>query len=220
MEIESRNSEYETIISLENVWKRFGVDLALRDITLKLGHGLHLVVGPNGSGKTTLLKLIVGMIKPTKGSVKVFGLDPWKYYYRLRGKIAFAFEGLPLPWWMSGKEFVESVCMLGGYDIKKMVEVSEDLGVTEYWQKSIGSYSSGMKKRLLLLLSFGIKAELYVLDEPFTLIDEKTLNRVIDLMSELKKLGKILLIATHYIPEKIRKEADTIVKISRGSIVG
>ncbi|OYT31555.1 MAG: ABC transporter ATP-binding protein, partial [Thermofilum sp. ex4484_79] len=79
-------------------------------------------------------------------------------------------------------------------------------------------YSSGMKKRFLLLLSFGIKAELYVLDEPFTLIDEETLNKIVNLISELKKLGKTLLIATHYIPEKIRKEADTIVKLSRGSV--
>jgi len=205
------------VVVAENLSKRFGFTWALRGVSLKLGGGLHLLLGPNGSGKTTFLKLAVGMLKPTSGLVRVLGLDPWRDYAKLSAKLSFAFEGLPLPWWVSGKAFIERLASMRGSILLR--SVAEELGVTAYWHRLPFTYSSGMAKRLLLLLALGFEAEVYVLDEPFTLLDREAVRLVSRKLRELAESGKTILVATHYVPKELEDAISTLTRFENGEII-
>lgn len=204
------------MIVAEHLWKRFGATVALRDVSVKIGGGLHLLLGPNGSGKSTFLKLVVGFLRPTRGRLTVLGYTPWRDYARLQGKIAFAFEEMPLPWWETGREFIETYCGLRGCDEGMLAEAARRLGVLEYWERPIYRYSSGMKKKLLLLLALGVRADIYVLDEPFTLLDRRSLEEVCRLIPQLP--GGTTLIATHIVPDPIRELEPAVLEFSEGTI--
>jgi len=205
------------VVVAENLSKRFGFTWALRDVSLKLGEGLHLLLGPNGSGKTTFLKLALGMLKPTSGLVRVLGLDPWREWPKLSERVAFAMEGAPLPWWMSGRALLAELCSMKGSPFTGVEKLARELGVSGYWDRLILTYSSGMAKRVLLLTALGFEAELYVLDEPFTLVDRATIDKLVQLLKELRSSGRTVLVATHYLPEGL--EADTLVRFEDGRVV-
>jgi ABC-type multidrug transport system ATPase subunit len=206
------------VVEAVGLGKRFGLDWGLRNVTLSLSEGLHVLMGPNGSGKTTFLKLVVGLLRPTTGYVKVFGLDPRKDFSLLSKKVSFMFEGLPLPWWMSGEEFAELV--FSTRESSPMAaELASSLAVKAYWRKLPLAYSSGMKKRLQLTIALGCEAELYVLDEPFTLLDSASLSKVLSAVRELSLKGKTLLVATHFLPEGFMDMASSIIKFHNGMIV-
>lgn len=208
----------EVVVEAVSLCKRFGFDWALRDVNLRLEKGLHLLMGPNGSGKTTFLKLAVGMLKPTSGSIRVFGLDPWRDFGKLAGRVSVMFEGTPLPWWLTGVEFAEQVLRA-----RRRSAIAEELfsslAIEEYWERYTFTYSSGMKKRLQLAVALGLEADLYVLDEPFTLLDEQSLEVVTRFISELSSNATIL-IATHFVPKSIEEIAGSIVRFHNGRIIG
>lgn len=207
------------VVRAENLSKSFGFTWALKDINLSLGKGVHLLLGPNGSGKTTFLKLAVGMLRVTRGSIRILGLDPWRQWPELASKVSFAMEGAPLPWWMTGRELLRELCSMKGCSEVRLEKLASELGVTGYWGSSILTYSSGMGKRILLLTAFLAEVELYVLDEPFTLIDRITIDHVIKLITELRDTGSTFLLATHYIPEAFQGLADTFIRFEGGRVV-
>lgn len=205
------------LVELRSVYKRYGATWALRGVTLVVERGgMCLLKGPNGSGKTTLLKIINGMARPTRGAVKVYGLDPWRSYPRVGRHISFLYEGVPLPWWMSGRSLIKWVSSLGRAE--RFEEVARKLGVHRYWERPASTYSSGMKKRILLLLSLGLEAEIYLLDEPFTLIDSDTLSKVVDMIRSLHEEGATLIVSSHMPVKEVEKEADQVVYLYNGSV--
>lgn len=206
------------VVIAEGLWKRFGFTVALKDVSLRLDKGLHLLLGPNGSGKTTLIKLAAGMLKPSKGRIRVLGLDPWKSYAELSDKVAFAFEGLPLPWWLSGRSFLESVARMRGGS-SKLFEAASELGVKAYWERPPLTYSSGMAKRLLLLLALGFEAEVYLLDEPFTLLDREAVARVSKMITALASEGRTVIVATHYVPRGFAEAVASLTRLESGEVV-
>ncbi|MEM1929403.1 MAG: ABC transporter ATP-binding protein [Thermofilaceae archaeon] len=207
------------VVRAEGLSKRFAFTWALRDVNLSLGRGVHLLLGPNGSGKTTFLKLAIGMLRATSGRIRVLNLDPWRQWPQLAARVSFAMEGAPLPWWMTGRDFLRELCSMKGVGEGRLEKLAAELGVDGYWGSSILTYSSGMAKRVLLLTAFLAEAELYVLDEPFTLIDRPTIARVTKLIAELRDSGSTFLIATHYIPGDFEGLADTIVRFEDGRVV-
>lgn len=206
------------IVRAVSLSKKFGRDWGVRNVNLSLGEGLHVLLGPNGSGKTTFLKLVVGMLKPTSGYIRVFGLDPRRDVSKLSNKVSFAFEGLPLPWWLSGEEFAEHIFSVREPS-RQLEKLLSSLGVENYWKKTPLAYSSGMKKRLQLALALGCDAELYVLDEPFTLLDASSIEAITAFIREAVSSCKTFLVATHFLPEGFTEMASTIVRFLDGSVV-
>ncbi|MEM0024060.1 MAG: ABC transporter ATP-binding protein [Thermofilaceae archaeon] len=206
------------VVVAENLTKRFGFTVALKGVNLKLRPGLHLLLGPNGSGKTTFLKLVVGMLKPSSGRIRVLGLDPWRDYVKLSERVSFAFEGLPLPWWVTGREFLRALASMRG-GASRLNEAADLLGVSSYWGKLPFTYSSGMAKRLILLTALAFDAQLYVLDEPFTLLDRETVNAVVGECARLVEEGRTLLVATHYIPPGLSGVAESLIRFEGGEVV-
>jgi len=187
----------EGLIVSRGVWKRFGSTIALRDINLSIGEGLHLLLGPNGSGKSTFLKLSCGLIKPTKGNISTLGLNPWRDRVELSRKIGVAFEDTALPDWLSGKDFLRYVVERRRSDWSMMLERARELGVTEYWDNMIRGYSSGMRKKIILLAAMGWEPEILMLDEPYTLLDRNSIETINDMLIRMMERCRLILIASH-----------------------
>ncbi len=205
------------IVLAENLTKVFGTTIALDCINLKLNRGFHLLLGPNGSGKSTFIKLCLGLLKPSKGKLHVLGLKPWVNRHLLSSMVSYVIEGFNLPWWLNGREYAYMFSRLKGIDWSHIRDIAEYLSVTSYWDRYIRVYSSGMKKKLMLALGLVDGYELYLLDEPFTLIDEGTRRKVYRLIEKLRKNATVI-IATHVITEQLTKITSTISLLVNGKL--
>jgi len=179
------------------VTKKFGATKALDNVSVEFERGLNILLGPNGSGKSTLLKLWSGLLKPTKGEVGVYGLDPWRHRARVMERISVFFEDLQAPWWLSGEEYARFVAEKRGTPWSRVREYADRLGVSSYWSRLIRGYSSGMKKKLMLLTVLSADSEGYILDEPYTLLDKDALRVIDEIIAEEVKEGRVVVIATH-----------------------
>lgn len=202
---------------LEDVWKRYGATMALRGVSLRMGRGLNVVVGPNGSGKTTMVRLLLGMARPTRGRVYTLGRDPGEWRDEIMRLVGVGVEGMALPWWLSGLDVLRAASESRGLDWPVVREVAGMLGVDSYWRRSIRGYSMGMRKRVILALAFSTAREALVLDEPFTLLDAKTRSVVDSLILRYSKELPVI-VTTHVVtPSTMR--ADTATVIVSGRVV-
>ena len=209
------------LVECKDLTKRFGATVALDKVNIEIFEkSIHLILGPNGSGKSTLLKIILGLYRPTSGIVKVFGLNPWKYSYEVHKKCSAVIEGLPLLGWISGRDFLKTYCKLKGISWEYMDELASTLRIKDYWNKHIRTYSSGMRKRILLAMGLLSSSELIILDEPFTLIDNTTLNEIIDIIYRLNSdKGATFIIASHMLPSKLKEIANSLTILFNGKVL-
>lgn len=198
------------------VWKQFRATIALSDVSVAYGKGLNVIMGPNGSGKSTLLRLFLGLLKPSKGVVESLGLTPWKATDKLLKNIGACLEGTSLPWWLSGIDVIRMFASRRGLEWARIKEIAEELGVTAYWHRPIIGYSMGMRKKLLLLMAFSGVNEALVLDEPYTLLDSKTIELVDKYIALFSKEVPVLL-ATHIVTEGVLN-ADTLTILTGGHV--
>ncbi len=200
-------------VVVEGLWKFFGSTVALRDVWWVVrGNGLYMVLGPNGSGKTTLLKILCGVYRASRGRVLVLGEDPWRSRALFK-RVAAYFEDASLPWWLKGVDLLKVFASKLGLDWGDVARVAEELGVTEFWGKRVWSYSSGMRKRLALVTVFARNVDLYVLDEPLTLLDREGRELVAKYVAKLSK-SSMVLIASHIVTELAREASGAIVLIN------
>ena len=207
-----------SIVRIVGVWKYFGATKALENLTLELGKGLHLLLGSNGSGKTTLLKLVCGLLKPTRGKIYVKDLDPWKERAKIMEFVNAEFEDNTIPWWLSGREFLRFVSDQRGIKWSEVVELAERLGVTSYWHRSIRGYSSGMRKRIILLSALIGHSEILILDEPYTLLDRESINVLNKIIAEKLSETEAIIVASHVFTG-VEELATTITILANGRIV-
>jgi len=200
-----------------DVWKRYGATQALRGVTVEFSKGLNVLIGPNGSGKSTLLRILTGLARPDKGYVESLGMNPWKQRDKLLKHIGVVFEGLSLPWWLSGREALELLAARHGpASFSSIREYAEMLGVTEYWDRSIRGYSMGMRKKLMLAAGFGLAEEALILDEPYTLLDASAMRLVDGLIYRFSKTMPVI-VATHVITTRVMM-ADEVVVLVGGAV--
>ncbi|RLF14077.1 MAG: ABC transporter ATP-binding protein [Thermoprotei archaeon] len=192
------------VISVDGVWKVFGRTVALRNVSLKVPSGsVFLIMGPNGSGKSTLLKLITGLMKPTRGRIKVFGEDPWKSRQEIFARMGAMFEDHSPPDWATGRAYLEYKASLKGVKDpeKEALRVAKLFKITEFWDRSISTYSSGMRRKLALADAFIGDPELIILDEPTVALDKEARAILRETIMNGTKQGKTFVIASHTIVE-------------------
>ncbi len=183
-------------IELNHVCFRYGNVTALEDINIKLEDGEFLgIIGPNGGGKTTLLKILTGLLKPSEGSIKVFGKDIEKQ----RSLLGY------VPQFTSfDNSFPISV-----YDVVKMGRINkpsgdsgdiinesmELLNIVDLRNKPIGDLSGGQKQRVLIARAVVSEPKIILLDEPTASTDARTGRSVYELLDELNKSATIILVS-------------------------
>jgi ABC-2 type transport system ATP-binding protein len=167
----------EPVLELRELAKSYGSVRALDGLTLRVEPGAVGLLGPNGAGKTTLIKLLLGLLRPERGSARVLGLDPAERRERLevRRRVGYMPEGDCLIPGMTAVELVTTMGRLAGMSYRDSItrthEVLDYVGLEEARYRGLDEYSTGMKQRLKL-------AQSLVHDPPFLLLDEPTLGLV------------------------------------------
>lgn len=199
-----------TVIELKDVRKTF-VDFWLRP-TVKAVDGLDLEVrqgevfgllGPNGSGKSTTIKMILGLLQPTSGTVRLFDRPPQSL--EARQKLGYLPELSYLHPFLTARETLQYYAGLSGLDRRttrvRTDELLEMVGLTSVAGRAVGGFSKGMARRVALACSLIGKPELLVLDEPTSGLDPVSTNEVKTLVKTLAKSGMTILMTSHLLAD-------------------
>ena len=203
---------------VKNLWKTLsGVEI-LKDISLRVGKGkIVALLGPNGAGKSTLMKVILGIYKPTRGSVEVFGEEP----KRARGLMGYSPQEGGLREELTGFEnlsFIAGLYGLRGKEVKSRAnEILEKLGIRIPLREQVKKYSGGMKKILSLVASLLHDPKLLILDEPTAALDPNVRTKFWRFAKDLKK-EKSIFFATHYV-EEAERFADYVYILYKGRVI-
>lgn len=193
-------------ISLENVNVRYGNNVALENASIKIPyHSFTGVIGMNGAGKSTLFKAIMGLVKPTTGTITICGDDP--YTAQKHGHVAYVPQSELVDW--DFPVSVYDVVMMGRIGTQNVFKMANDVdhaavktalervNMTEFKARQIGELSGGQKKRVFVARALAQGADILLLDEPFAGLDATTEKSLIALFIGLKESGKTIIIATH-----------------------
>src|SRR5690606_14763897 len=191
------------MIELRNVTKLYGTVIGVNDVNLTIEPGIYGLLGPNGSGKTTLLNLITGQLKPTLGSIRVFGRSPWnsdELFSRLGLCPAQEIQYSNV----TAHQWISFLLRAHGYHaaaaVKRTEEVLEQVGIAGAMHRKIGTYSKGMRQRAKLAQAIAHDPDLLVLDEPFNGLDPVGRHDMTMLLREWTK-DRSLIVASHILHE-------------------
>ncbi len=207
-------------IELVNYNKKIGKKRILCDINLKLtGGNVYGFYGRNGSGKTMLFRAISTLIYPTSGDVKIDDVSIIHEDFDLRN-IGILLENPGFYPYLTGLENLELLYTINNRkNDEHIISWMKKIGLEEYKDMKYKEYSLGMKQKLRILQAIMENQQIILLDEPTNALDEKSILIVRDIIKELKKEGKLILLASHN-KEDLKILCDKIYNIEEGSIVG
>jgi ABC-2 type transport system ATP-binding protein len=195
--------------------------VAVNDLSLEIVPGeIYGLLGPNGSGKSTTLKVLLGLATPTNGKTMIFGVDSRDY--RSHHGVGFLPENPYFYKFLSADEtlrFYGRICGLHGERLERRItELLSLVGLEEARHRRVAEYSKGMLQRMGLAQALVQDPQLIVLDEPTAGVDPIGSNQIRDLILELKKRGKTILLTSHLL-EQAQEVCDRVGIMSSGSMV-
>jgi len=207
-------------VELQEAEKRYGALTALTATSLALAAGEMLaLVGHNGAGKTTLMKLILGLIRPSAGTVRVFGTDPaGREGAAARARIGFLPESVSFAGAMTGHEILRFYLALRGEAATAAGPLLERVGLAQAAGRRISTYSKGMRQRLGLAQALIGRPAVLLLDEPTTGLDPTLRQTFYDTVAELRDEGCAVLLSSHALAE-LEHRADRVAILERGRLV-
>ena len=214
-------------IELRGLIKDFSVGLrgvklrAVDDLSLRVPAGqVFGLLGPNGSGKSTTIKIILGLLEPTAGGCRVFGLPSTQIEARV--DVGYLPESPYFYRHLSGRELVRfyaRICGLGGAKVApRVAEVIDWVGLTEAADRLVGTYSKGMLQRIGLAQALVHDPRLVILDEPTSGVDPVGAAAISELILQLKAQGKTVLITSHLLTQ-IEEICDRVAILDRGRLI-
>ena len=203
---------------MSGVVKRFGAVLALDGLDFEVNAGeVHGFLGPNGSGKTTTIRLLLGMLRPNAGSIRVLGMDPWRDVATLHRRLAYVPGDVALWPNLTGGEVIDLLGRLqGGQDSARRDRLLEifDLDPT----KKARTYSKGNRQKVALIAALATDAELFLLDEPTSGLDPLMEDAFRVCVRELRNQGRTVLLSSHILSEA-EALSDRVSIIRTGRVV-
>jgi ABC-2 type transport system ATP-binding protein len=211
----------DRLIVFENVSKSYGEVLGVNRVSLSIEPGVTSLVGPNGAGKTTLMNLMTGLLRPTKGTIRVLGVsssDP-EVFYR---NIGYCSQFDAFPRGLSGYQMIRSMMALQGLSTvqaeAKTWKVIESVGMTDAAHRRVAGYSKGMRQRIRLALALAHDPKVLVLDEPLNGLDPMARAEAIDLFRKFAESGMHVVISSHIMHE-VDIISDCVIMMSGGYVV-
>ncbi|MDG6997657.1 MAG: ABC transporter ATP-binding protein [Nitrososphaerota archaeon] len=217
-------TETVPVIEASGVVKNFGKVTALSGLDLKIMPGeIYGLLGPNGSGKSTMIKIIVGLLEPTSGSVRVSGRDPATNPVEVKSTIGYVAENTMLYDSLTPRDFFEFISSVRKIDQKKANErvarLATAFNLSQYYDSPIATLSMGTKQKVSIIAALMHEPSLLLLDEPLNGLDAKSSRILKDLISfHIEKNKGAVLFSTH-IMEIAEHICNRIGIIYQGKIV-
>ena len=209
------------VVRTKELGRWYGEVVGLNDLTVDIEAGVTGLIGPNGAGKSTFMKLLVGEIKPSRGSIEVLGVPPFAHRELYR-RIGFCPQQDAMYDHMSGREFVRHCMLLGGFARpeadERAVQAMERVGMVDAMDRRCSGYSKGMRQRTKLAQSIAHEPQLLVADEPLTGLDPVARHQMIDLFLQMGQAGTSILLSSHVLHE-VQSLTEDIVLIHRGRLL-
>jgi len=211
------------IIDAMKLRKEYGTLVAVRDVDFRVEAGQVVgLIGPNGAGKTTLLRMLATLLQPTRGEVKVFGLDIGKDYLEIRKRIGYLPDFFNLYSDLTLRECLRFFA--DSYGVRREIQeekIQEVLGFVDLEEKKDGlihHLSRGMVQRMGLATLLVRDPELYLLDEPASGLDPKARIQLREILKKLSGAGKTVIISSHILTE-LSEFCTHISIMNKGQIV-
>ena len=218
--MESVIKTVELTKTFKDFWRRDRVR-AVDHLNLNVHKGeIFGLLGPNGSGKTTTIKLILGLLFPTSGGVRIFGMPPGNI--SLKSRIGFLPEESYLYKYLNAAETMSFYGRLFGLSAlersKRIKRLLGMVGLTASANRPVGEYSKGMARRIGIAQSLINDPDLVIMDEPTSGLDPIGRREVKDIILELKELGKTVLLSSHLLAE-VEDVCDRIAILYAGKLI-
>ena len=210
------------LLSFTGVQKRFGSTIALQGVTAQVDGRAIGLLGPNGAGKTTLMRICLGLIKPTAGEVRVFGIDAVADPGAVRRRLGYAAEGPGRIPGLSGLESVAYAAELCGVRHRDAMLRAHDMldlvGLDESRYRNVEEYSTGMHQRVKIAMALVHDPDMVLLDEPTSGLDPESRDELLDLIVHLRDSGgPAVLLSTHLLHD-VERTCDTCVIMQDGQV--
>ncbi len=211
----------QTVLSARRLSYWYGQVIGVNDISIDIGAGVVGLLGPNGAGKSTLLKCMTGQLRPDTGLVTIDDQRVWNNR-AVYSKIGFVPEQDAFYEEMTGRQFVIHLTRLQGFGPDDAAELAaqaiETVQLTEQADKSINSYSKGMRQRIKIAQALAHEPQILFFDEPLAGTDPVGRRHIIDLIKRLGKEGRTIVVSSHVLHE-VQAMTSDIVLINRGKVV-
>ncbi|KXA99481.1 3-dehydroquinate dehydratase [candidate division MSBL1 archaeon SCGC-AAA259M10] len=209
------------MITIQDLWKDYNGKTALRNVDLEIKEGeIFGLLGPNGSGKSTLMKTIIGMIRPTKGNVRVNGVDPSENDIEVKKMVGFVPESPQLYESLSPKEFFEFIGSVRGIHANSLERVEKLIDAFEIWDdvnSDIGSLSFGMRQKVSIIATLIHNPKVLILDECMNGLDPKSVRVLKEFLNSFSKKGGTVVYSTHVL-EVAEKMCDRVAILRKGNV--
>ncbi len=210
-------NKLEKILTIDNLYKRYGNIQALKNISFEIQKGnVYGILGPNGSGKSTTLGIVLNVINKTSGQYSWFG-GAMQTHDALK-KVGAIIERPNFYPYMTAEENLKLVCKIKNINYSKIDEKLDLVGLTERKKSKFSTFSLGMKQRLAIASALLNDPEILILDEPTNGLDPQGIHQIRDIIKQIAAEGTTILIASHLLDE-VEKVCSHVIILRKGEIL-
>ncbi|AOR24778.1 ABC transporter ATP-binding protein [Clostridium taeniosporum] len=207
------------VLEIKNLHKTLGNTEIIKGINFSINQGeIFGFLGPNGAGKTTTIRMIVGLIEPTNGEIKICGYDLSKNKEKALKNVGAVVESPELYRYLSGKENLMQIARIRGVSKREVEELIKLVGLENRMNDKISKYSLGMKQRLGLAAALIGNPKLLILDEPTNGLDPAGILEFREILKKASKEKKISVFISSHILSEIQNLCDKVAFINKGII--
>src|SRR6476619_2677664 len=212
----------DAVVKLDDVTVIYGKNQALKNVSASFAKGAVGLLGPNGAGKSTMLKALLGFVAPSRGQMRVFGIDVAKDPLAVRARLGYMPESDAHIPGMNAVSFVAYCGQLAGLPavdaMQRAHEVLYYVGLGEARYRNVETYSTGMKQRIKLAQALVHDPDLLFLDEPTNGMDPKGRDEMLALIRDLAHNKRVnLILSSHLLPD-VEFTCDHVVVVDKGAV--
>ncbi|MBN1780468.1 ABC transporter ATP-binding protein [bacterium] len=209
------------IINVFDLSKWYGQVIAVNNLTFSIDPGVTGFLGPNGAGKTTLMRMLIGQLKPSQGTLTVDGEAIWDNHALMR-RIGYCPEQDAFWQYLTGRDFVTALVRMHGCAQEEARGKADSairlVNMEKDQDRRIGSYSKGMRQRIKLAQAIAHDPDVLFLDEPLNGLDPMGRHLIMELIKDLGRKGKIVVVSSHILHE-VESMTDNILLINHGRLL-